>query len=311
MQFWPRKRTVNLPARIRSWVPESKVKPLGFIAFKAGMTHIQAVDNYPRSMTKGENIVIPTTILECPPMGIAGVCFYKNTSLGFTKVATVLAPNLPKELSRRLPLPKKATKKLEEVTDFEDLRLLVYSNPKLTSVDSKNPQMLEVALGGSKEEKISYVKEKLGKEILVTDIFENGLQVDVHGISKGKGVQGTVKRYGVPLRQHKAEKTKRGIATLGSWTPKRVEYTVPQSGKMGYHLRTELNKQIIKIDTKTQDVNPAGGLNRYGVVKNTYILLDGSVVGPKKRAVVLTLAARPSKKIHKDAPELVAISTRG
>ena len=53
----------------------------------------------------------------------------------------------------------------------------------------------------------------LGKEIKVEDVFESGVSVDVHGITKGKGFQGTVKRFGVPIRQHKAEKTKRGIGT--------------------------------------------------------------------------------------------------
>ncbi len=307
MQFWPRKRSKHSLARIRFWVKENKVKPLGFIAYKSGMTHLQVTDNRAKSLTKGESVFMPVTIIECPPMIVFGVAFYRRTPLGLVKTTSVLAPKLDKELAKQFQLPKKGSASIEGVTEFDDLRLLVHSNPKMTTVGTKKPKLLEVALGGNKDDKLKYAKEVLGKEIKVNDVFDRSNYVDVHGITTGKGFQGTVKRYGVPIRSHKAEKTKRGIATLGSWTPKRIEFNVPNTGKMGYHLRTEYNKQIVKIGQDANEVTPAGGIKNYGVIRNSYLLLKGSVVGPRKRAIVMTPALRQEKHATKEAPEITYI----
>ncbi len=306
LQYWPRKRAKHRLARIRFWPnggKESKTKPLGFIGYKAGMTHVLAIDNHPKSLTKGESIAIPTTIIDCPPLQVAGAAFYKDQH----KVNSFLS-SAEKHLSRRIPLSKKPVKEFPPADTFDDVRLLVQTLPHQAS-DTKTPKLLEIALGGSKEEKIKYVQSMLGKEILVSDAFDAGNSVDVHGITKGKGFQGTVKRFGVPVRQHKAEKTKRGIATLGSWTPKRVEYSVAQPGKMGYHLRTEYNKQILKMASKP-DFNPKGGIHNYGLLQHPYLLLKGSVMGPKKRAVVLTPSLRPNPAFTKEAPEITYTSIK-
>lgn len=310
LQFWPRKRAKTTIARVRSWVLDNKAKPLGFIGYKAGMTHVMVTDNRPKSLTKGESVAVPVTIVECPSLTVMGLCFYKKTASGLQKVGTQLSSKLDKELSRALSLPKKTANHASTIAESDDIRLLVHTNPKMVSIGSKKPQLLELALGGSKEEKIKYAPEVLGKELQVTDIFQPGNQIDVHGITKGKGLQGTVKRFGVPLRQHKAEKTKRGIATLGPWTPKRVDFTVPHAGKMGYHLRTEYNKQILKIGNEGSDVTPTGGITKYGIVKNRYVLIKGSVMGPRKRAFLLTHPRRPNMKLPKEAPEITHISHR-
>jgi large subunit ribosomal protein L3 len=308
LAYWPRKRNRHSLVRVRSWTKESKPKPLGFICFKAGMTHLLVVDNRPKGLTKGQNISMPVTILDCPPMTAVGIAFYKMTSIGPKKVSTVFTSKLDVVVARKMPVSKKAGKKIEDVHEFDDVRLLVHSNPKLTSNGAKKPKLIEIALGGSKDEKINYAKEVLGKEIKISDVFTQGNAVDVRGTSKGKGFQGTVKRYGVPVRQHKAEKTKRGIGNLGAWTPKRVDFTIAQSGKMGYHQRTEYNKQIIQIGEDGKTITPKGGLTQYGIVKNNYIFIKGGVVGSRNREVMLTAAIRPNKKITKDAPEVSYIS---
>ncbi len=307
LQYWPRKRAKHSLARVRSWIAESKAKPLAFIGYKAGMTHLMLTDNRPKSLTKGESIAVPSTIIECPPLKVAGLAFYKMTMNGLQKVTSLIS-NPEKHLSRLIPLAKKQPKEFPAPETFDDLRLLVHTTTESIPAGTKKPKLLEVAIGGTKDEKIKYAQSLLGKELAITDVFDPGNQVDVRGITKGKGFQGTVKRYGVPVRQHKAEKTKRGIATLGSWTPKRVEFTVAQPGRMGYHLRTEYNKQILKIGTKGSEVTPAGGITKYGLVRNSYLLLKGSVMGPRKRAVVMTAPYRPNYKVPKDAPEITYIS---
>lgn len=308
MQFWPRSRARHPIARVRYWPAESKVKPLGFIAYKAGMTHLMVNDNHPKSLTKGESIMLASTILECPPLAVMGIAFYKQTINGWLKVASIMSPKVDKELARAFPLAKKQVKSFSEISDYDDVRLLVHTNPKMLSIGTKKPKVLEIALGGKKEEKVKYAQDVLGKEITIDQVFDAGNQLNIHGITKGKGMQGTVKRFGVPVRQHKAEKTKRGIGTLGSWHPNRVEYTVAQSGKMGYHLRTEYNKQIIKIGKDGKDVAVKGGIIHYGVLDNAYALIKGSVMGPKKAPVLLTHASRPNLHFVKDAPEVTYIS---
>lgn len=304
LQYWPRKRAKHSPARIRSWASSGQAKPLGFIAYKAGMTQVLANDHRPKAMTKGEVIALPATILDCPPNVVIGVCFYQFSK----KVACVLMDHLPAELAAKLPLPKKKGKIFEDIQNYDDLRLLVQSQPSKAGV-AKRPKVLEIGLGGSTADKAAYAKNMLGKELPLQDMVEGHISLDVHAITKGKGFQGTVKRYGVPIRQHKAEKTKRGIGTLGSWTPKRVEYTVAQPGKMGYHLRTEYNKQILKVGTQGSEVTPKGGLHQYGLVRNSYLLLKGSIPGSRSRAVVLTQAGRPNKAYGKDAFTVISIST--
>ena len=308
MQYWPRKRSRHTLVRVRHWADESKVKLLGFIAVKAGMTHVQFTYTRAKCNTKGYTSSIPVTILECPPLLISGVSFYKNSLYGLIKSVSIWTSKLEKNLGRTMPLPKKQGKNIDDIKDFDDLRLVVQTLPEnVAPTGTKKPKLLEIALGGKKEDKLIFAKSILGKQIAITDVFEPGNLIDIRGVTKGKGFQGTVKRYGVQIRSHKAEKTKRGIGSLGSWTPKRVEFSVAQSGKMGYHQRTEYNKKIIKIGHDGSEVNRAGGLDNYGLVKNSYVLVHGSVVGPVKREVLLTAAER-IKKLSKEVPDVNYIS---
>lgn len=312
MQFWPRKRSRHSFVRIRSWAKSNKVKPLGFIGYKAGMTHVMALDNNPKSMTKGEKISVPVTIFDCPPMFVLGVSFYKKSLLSNKKVAFISASEISKDvkklLQKKISLPKKGTTNFDNLPEFDEIKMLVVSKSASTATGVKKPKMLEIALGGSKDDKLNYAKENLGKEIKINEVFEEGVFVDAHAVTKGKGFQGTVKRYGVSMMSHKAEKVKRGIANMGAWTPKRVDYRVAQPGKMGYHLRTEYNKQVLKIGEDHDSINPKSGLHKYGLVKNDYLLVKGSIAGARKAPVLLADAIRADPRAHKDAPEITYIS---
>lgn len=304
MQFWPRKRAKRELARVRSWVKSKENKPLGFFGYKAGMVHIQYVDNAPKSLTKGEEISCPVTVVECPAIKVAGINFYQEGDKGLKLRSTILSDSLDKELARKISLPKKVKKKAEDIKDFDEIRLLVYTQPKLIGALGKKPKIGEVALGGSKEEQLKYAQEKLGKEITIEEVFKEGNLVDIRSVTRGKGFQGTVKRYGVSIRSHKSEKTKRGAANLGAWTPARVSYRQPLPGKMGYHLRTDFNKWLMKIGKDGKEVTPKGGFLNYGMIKNDFILIKGSMPGPRKRVITLTQAMRPNEKIPKEAPQI-------
>ncbi len=283
LQFWPRKRAAHQLARARSWAQLDTPKLVGYIGYKAGMTHIQFTDTRPNALTKNMVVAFPATIIECPSMLPLSLCFYKHTSSGLHRVAEIYADKLDKAIIK--PKKQPSEPKPEE---YDELKVKVMSQPKLTAFGRKNPDTMEIAISGKKDAALAYAKQLLTKEIKASDLFKEGQYIDVHAVSKGKGFQGTVKRYGVKIRQHKSEKTKRGVGTLGPWTPKRVRWSVAQPGKMGYHTRTEYNKHLLKINSKPEDINPKGGFVRYGLVKNEYLLIKGSVPGPKKRAILLT-----------------------
>ncbi len=308
LQYWPRKRAKSSVARVRCWAGAKDAKPMGFAGYKAGMTHVIAPDNRPNSKIKGEPIRLPVTVIECPPLKVASLILYKKSGYGVSVSSQIFSDKLDKELAKKISLPKKQGSKAAEIKpeDFEDLRLLVYTQPKLTCIGKKKPELFELALGGSKEEKLNFAKEKLGKEIAVSDVFAEGQQVDIHSITKGKGLNGPVKRHGIGLKSHRSEKGRRA-AVLGTEGDSKVRFYAHQSGQMGYHRRTEYNKWLIKIG-EGKDANPKGDFIRYGKVKNTIVLLKGSVGGASKRLIRFNHSIRPSKKIPKDAPAIEHIS---
>jgi large subunit ribosomal protein L3 len=304
LQFWPRVRSKRETARVRRWATNTEVKPLGFLGYKANMCHVLALDNRPKSITKDEEINIPATIIECPPMKVAAINIYNSDQFGSHITSTIFSKNLDKELSRILTVPKKEIK-TEDGKEYDDVRLVVYTQPKRLGNGTKKPKLSEIALGGKKEDKLAYAKEKLGKEITIEEVFKEGNLTDIRAITTGKGFQGPVKRHGIMIRSHKSEKSRRANIR-GSWTGVKM-WTVPHSAKMGYNQRVEYNKWIMKLGTDPKEIERKGGVHRYGVVKNPYLIIKGSVGGPKKRVVTLTSPIRPQGKIPTEAPTIKAI----
>jgi large subunit ribosomal protein L3 len=305
MQFWPRKRAARIYPKVRTWPDVQKPSFLGFAGYKAGMTHLQVKDNNPHSMTKDEDIFMPVTIIECPPIKIISFKFYKKSIKGLTAASEVLVTT-DKQVARKIKLPKKAATLADaekDIDNVDDVRVVVATEPSRTGIGKKKPEIFELGIGGtSPKEKLEFAKQYLDKEITINDVFAAGQQVDIKSVTKGKGFQGTTKRYGTKVRTRKAEKAKRGIGTLGPWHPAHVLFTVPQPGKMGYHSRTEYNKLIVKIGSKPEEINLKGGFKRYGLVKNNYILIKGTVAGQLKRLIRFNTPMRPNKKIPKEAP---------
>lgn len=308
MQYWPRKRAVRQYPLVKSWANVQEPKLLGFAGYKAGMFHIIVTDNRKTSPTKGQDISIPVTVLECPPLKVASVRFYKTDVYG-KKAAKDIMAKVDKELGRRISMPKKIKEDMQKInpSEYDDMTLLVYTQPKLTGIGKKVPEIFEVAIGGDMKTKFEFAKNVFGKEITVEDVFKEGQNLDVHAVTKGKGFQGPVKRFGVSLRSHKSEKTKRGPGSLGGWRGQgHVMYRVAHAGQMGYHTRMEHNKMLIKIEKDLSRINPKGGFNKYGVIRNTCLLMKGSLPGPSKRLIRLCRATRDSKSAA-EAPAIQQI----
>lgn len=308
MQYWPRKRAADIVARVRTWTQAKEAKLLGFAGYKVGMTHVLAVDNRPTSISKGEEVQFPVTVVECPPLKVISVLLYKSDAYGSHCVGQINAEKFDKEVSRKMNLPKKPSKKPDE-REISEVRILVHTQPKLTGIGKKTVEVFELGIGGKPEEKLAFAKSLLGKEVKVSDVFSEGQLVDSVSVTKGKGLQGPVKRFGLALRSHKSEKTKRGPGSLGPWHGFRG-YRSPHQGQMGFQQRMEFNKQILRISDDVKKINPKGGFVRYGVIKNQYLLVKGSIGGPHKRLVTFTAPRRAfSVKLPKEAPTLAYVST--
>ncbi len=316
LAYLPRGRAASEVGRIRFW-PEVEEGPtlLGFMGYKAGMTHVFLIEDKPGSPDFGKETVHPATVVDIPPILVCSIRAYVENEYGLQTFTEAWMKNPPKDLNRAVTLPNNSDpnqglKKMEEnLGKVVEFRLLVATQPRLASVSKKKPNIMEIKIdGGSMKEQFEYAKSLLGKTVSVTDVFKEGQFVDVISITKGKGFQGVVKRWGVRILQDKSRKTKRGIATLGPWHPARVTYSIPRAGQMGYFQRTEYNKRILKIGTDGSEVSPKSGFMRYGPVQGTYILLDGSLPGPAKRLIRLRHPARPPKRVPDASPKITQIS---
>lgn len=313
LQFWPRKRAAKeLPSV--NWKPfeqrkiESKNKLLGFVGYKAGMISLLAKDSTNNSMTKGKNIVLPATIIECPPMKILSIRFYKGSNVALD----VLAPSLDAELRRRLRMPKKSpdlANAERRLGEFTDVRAIAYTVAKKGGI-KKAPDVAEIGLSGSVKDKFEFLKGALGKEIGIEDVFQSGQMLDVHGVTKGKGFTGPVKRYGLTLKSHKSEKGVRRPGSLAPWHPARCTYMSPLAGQMGYFTRVQYNNKIILMGKEFDKIKGASQksfIDHYGNISNPFCIMKGSISGPQKRAVMLTLSFRPTAKTAKQNLEVLEI----
>ena len=292
LQYWPRKRAKRIYPDINSYPKVNETKPLAFAGYKAGMTRVFFTDNKKGSPTYGQTVSHPVTVLETTPLFVLGFRAYSDGKA----LTEVYAEEIPKDIKKYIKAPKGVKKsKSKDVKEFEEIRIIVCTQPKKSGLGKKTPEIFEIGLGGTQEEQKKFAMEKLGKELKVEEVFKEGDFVDVIAITKGKGFQGVVKRYGVKLRGRKDEKHHRQIGVIGTEGVAHVIYSVPQPGQHGFHRRTEFNKQIYKIGNKPEEVNPKGGFLKYGLVKS-YLLLKGSVPGPKKRLIVLRSPIRAHKK---------------
>ena len=123
-----------------------------------------------------------------------------------------------------------------------------------------------------REFKFENAEEYSVKDEIKADIFAAGDKIDATAISKGKGFQGAIKRYG----QHRGpmahgSKFHRHQGSNGSaTTPGRVFKGKGMPGHMGNKQITVQNLEVVKVDTD-----------------NNLILVKGAVPGPKKSLVTI------------------------
>jgi large subunit ribosomal protein L3 len=115
-------------------------------------------------------------------------------------------------------------------------------------------------------------------QILTADFIKAGDLVDVTAVSKGKGFQGTMKKYNYSggNKTHGASVNHRSLGSIGQRAdPGKVFKGKPMPGHMGHKQVSIQNIKVVSVDT-------AKGL----------LLLNGSVPGPKSGIVTICKAVK-------------------
>jgi len=339
--FLPKKRSQRSRGKVKSFPkddPKKEPHLTAFLGFKAGMTHVVRDVDRPGSKLHKKETCEAVTMIETPPLIIIGVVGYVKTPHGLRALNTVWAQHLNDEVKRRFyknwfKSKKKAftrySKKYEEGTIEKDLdtlrkncdviRVIAHTQVrKIKNLKQKKAHLMEIQVnGGTIPDKVDFAYKYFEKAIPVDAVFSKDEMIDLIGVTKGKGFEGVITRWGVTRLPRKTHRGLRKVACIGSWHPARVQFQVPRAGQNGYHHRTEINKKVYRVAKATKDdphsakteadltekgITPLGGFSHYGEVTQDWIMIKGCVMGPKKRVITLrkSVIAQTSRNALED-----------
>jgi len=201
------------------------------------------------------------------------------------------------------------------------IRAICHTQIGKVKLGRKKAHIKEIQInGGSVDQKVDFVTGLFEQEVKIADVFTQDEMIDIIGASKGKGIDGVVTRWGVTRLPRKTHRGLRKVACIGSWHPARVQFQVPRSGQNGYHHRTEINKKIYRIGKASKDdpngatteadltekgITPMGGFSHYGEVTQDWVMLKGTVMGPRKRIITLRKSLLP--QVSRKATEKIEL----
>lgn len=178
--------------------------------------------------------VIPVTLVEAGPCKVIQVKTkekdgYFGVQIGFLEKKT-------KNVSKAL------------LKHFKNLGVFRYLRE--FRIDENKIQMVNGGLKMKIDDK--EIELKPGTNINVS-IFKEGDKIKVSGLSKGKGFQGVVKRYGFKggPKTHGQKDRERAPGSIGATTPQRVIKGKKMPGRCGHRRISIKNLEIVKIDPKT------------------------------------------------------------
>ena len=295
--FLPKKRSQRARGKCKKFPRDDASKDphlTAFLGFKAGMTHVVRDVDKPGSKLHKKETLEAVTIVETPAMVVVGVVGYVKTPQGLRALNTVWAEHLNDEIRRRF-----------------------YKN---WFKSKKKAHVMEIQVnGGDIAAKVDFAYKFFEKAIPVDAVFNKDEMIDCISVTKGKGFEGVITRWGVTRLPRKTHRGLRKVGCIGAWHPARVAFTVARPGQHGYHHRTEINKKIYRVgkegesshkattehDATEKDITPMGGFPHYGIVKNDYLMIKGGIGGPRKRLV--TLRQSLFKQTNRMAQEEIAI----
>lgn len=305
-----------MEARIRTWplINSEQPKLVGYAGFKVGCIQIVSIDDREKTPNHGKQLVSLGTVVATPPLSVIGIRGYYNDLYGAHALFDVYSPEMPKQVSRLVTIKPKedGLQKVEKLLGkVSELCAIVAVFPHTIGLAQKKPHVFEIPVqGGDIKKQFDFLKGIFGKQVKINDVFEIGAHVDVASITKGKGWEGPITRWGVKKKQHKSRKSVRALGTLGPISPSSIMYTVPRGGQRGFHQRVEYNKRIMIMSNTEKNefkINPAGGYKHFGFVNGDFVVLKGSVPGTYRRLVKLRTQIRniPSKILKPNILEIV------
>ncbi len=214
------------------------------LATKVGMTQIFDADG----------VLIPVTVLQAGPCYVTQVKTVEND--GYSAVQVGFVDKKEKEVS------KDATGK-KEIRHRHGVNKAEKGHFDKAGVTGKRYV---------REFKFENAADYNLGDVIAANIFENGDKVDATAISKGKGFQGAIKRFG----QHRGPMTHgskfhRHQGSNGACSsPSRVFKGKGMPGHMGSVKVTVQNLEVVRVDAE-----------------NNLLLIKGAVPGPKKSLVTI------------------------
>lgn len=192
---------------------------------------------------------IPVTVIKAGPCEITGIRTlekdgYKAVQLGFEDIPV-----------RKLKKPQRSYFQQNDITPKRVLR----------------------------ERKVNFEKKpELGEKVNV-NIFSKGEKVDISGISKGKGFQGGVKKWGWSIgpKSHGSRSYREPGSTGASADPAKVVKGKHMSGRMGGKKVTMKGLEVIKID---EDENILAVKGSVPGPKNGYLFVKSSFENSESRS---------------------------
>merc|ERR1712113_566173 len=205
------------------------------------------------------------------------------------------------------------------------VRVIAHTQMRLLKTRQKKAHIMEIQVnGGTISQKVDWIRTLFEKQVPIANVFAQDEMIDCIGVTKGKGFKGVTSRWHTKKLPRKTRKGLRKVACIGAWHPARVGRTVARAGQKGYFHRTEVNKKIYRIgmsvqaqlevaraeaakesgpvkrfyqkykgnastdfDLTQKDITPMGGFPHYGHVREDFVMIKGSCMGPKKRVITL------------------------
>merc|ERR1711988_1670567 len=193
------------------------------------------------------------------------------------------------------------------------VRAICHTQVSKAKIGQKKAHIMEIQInGGSITEKVDFCTKMFEQQVPVGTVFADNEMIDTIGVTKGRGFEGAISRWGVSRLARKTHRGLRKVACIGAWHPQRVKWQTPRSGQLGSFHRTEINKKVYKIgknlkedpnnamtenDLTEKAITPLGGFPHYGEVTEDYLMIKGAVVGVKKHLITMrkSLLAQTSR----------------
>lgn len=117
---------------------------------------------------------------------------------------------------------------------------------------------------------------EVGQNIKISEMFKEGDKIDVTGISKGKGFQGVIKRYGHARgKETHGSMYHRRVGSMGACaTPGRVFKGKKLPGHMGAERVTVQNLSLVRIDEEKNVILVKGAVPG---PRGAYLMIKGTV----------------------------------